>query len=425
MMGFAVLVILACAARAESQRPCSPHFTVPVKPPSVTTEYNGIQLQDVCIETPDLVHTVHVIGDWGGHIYETKYGEIVAPADRRSYLFGNMARKFVHGVDNKAQTKVAEQMKLRAQVKAPGYALQVGDMFYWTGVDGQCGGPPVVDQMSSQFTKIFENVYDGPLASTPFLGILGNHDYGGNKFTSAWQETIGYTWGGNMPRTRRWFIPALYWAQRVRYPGFSVDYLFVDTNTADSGMLCGALHNGQTASCGNQGPQSLMTCNQWFWTLWSRQWDWITTKLSQAQDSTFQIVVTHYPPSWFQKFWSCMAARFGIDVFIGGHTHIQLVHAGASPGNPVKGGTCTVISGGGGGITSEGMPSIDGNDDQYGFMELQLSKEKIRIAAISHGGKVRSITTCPPRNPNPGVQCTHALAARRLQEEVEANVTLV
>merc|ERR1711874_320411 len=51
--------------------------------------------------------------------------------------------------------------------------------------------------------------------------------------------------------------------------------------------------------------------------------------------------------------------------------------------------TAWVVSGGGGGVTSEHVPKADGTDDQYGFMDMTLSKESLKIEAISHGGQLR------------------------------------
>jgi hypothetical protein len=48
-----------------------------------------------------------------------------------------------------------------------------------------------------------------------------------------------------------------------------------------------------------------------------------------------------------------------------------------------------VVSGGGGGVTSEHAPDVSGNDDQYGFMDLTLTKEELTIEAISHSGAIR------------------------------------
>jgi len=51
--------------------------------------------------------------------------------------------------------------------------------------------------------------------------------------------------------------------------------------------------------------------------------------------------------------------------------------------------TCWIISGGGGGITSEHSPLADGQDDQYGFLDMTLTKEYLQFDMISHGGVTR------------------------------------
>lgn len=410
-------VLIGTRTVHAQERPCSDSFTLPLDAPQVTTQYNGIQLKDVCI-TKAGPHHFQALGDWGGVLL--LQNTIVLPADRRSRLFPGMQRQFVAGVDDKAQRRVAHWMQETAKIAPPDFVLNLGDMFYWTGVDGNCGGPPLLDQMSLQFRMIFEDFYNGPLASTPFLGVLGNHDYGGFKFTAAWQETIGYSWGGNLPRIRRWVLPALYWAQRVRYPGFSVDLIFVDTNSAnaftinDGGEnLCGFSElQDATATCGNQGPPNLNWCHAWFQELMKKQVSWLVWKLTNSMDSTFQIVVAHHPPTWHKELWACLALRFGIDLFVSGHIHMQKVYAVDAPDNPLPGGTCTIVSGGGGGITSEGVPSQTGLDDMYGFMDVELAAAGMKVRSISHGGIVRSTTWCPPRAARPEVAC----AGRRLSE---------
>merc|ERR1719401_2332826 len=59
-----------------------------------------------------------------------------------------------------------------------------------------------------------------------------------------------------------------------------------------------------------------------------------------------------------------------------------------------------VVSGGGGGVTSEKEQSMDGDDDQYGFMDMTLAKSKITIAGISHGGQLRRTLVMEPAFPH-------------------------
>mmetsp|Transcript_57468 Transcript_57468/g.131312 ORF Transcript_57468/g.131312 Transcript_57468/m.131312 type:complete len:136 (+) Transcript_57468:3-410(+) len=119
---------------------------------------------------------------------------------------------------------------------------------------------------------------------------------------------------------------------------------------------------------------------------------WLEAELALSE-ADWQVVVTHFPPtgSWGEEQWASLSREHGIDLFITGHLHRQEVRAPNSAGNPL-GPTAIVISGGGGGITSEGVPNPDGDDDEYGFMDMMFSKQEISIEAISHGGQTRSTT---------------------------------
>jgi hypothetical protein len=197
-------------------------------------------------------------------------------------------------------------------------------------------------------------------------------------------------------------MPAQYWSVRVNYPDFSVDYYFVDSNRWDAHTpdfdpghnLCGAQHNDANATCGNQGPTNVTDCSTWFEQLWEVQEVWLEGLLKQST-SEWQIVVTHFPPGWGGPFWERMARLYGVDMIISGHTHFQQVlHMGA---DNVLRPTAVIISGGGGGIVPEASPAEDGGDDAYGFMDLALTKTRITVFAVSHGGVVRSETNVMPR----------------------------
>ena len=95
------------------------------------------------------------------------------------------------GVDQSPQQHVRDRMVQLASDRSPEYILNVGDSFYPGGikqhcrarrsdVDNQQGGlfnstPP------RQFVEAYENFYkdDAGLNGKEWLGVLGNHDYGG------------------------------------------------------------------------------------------------------------------------------------------------------------------------------------------------------------------------------------------------------
>jgi len=408
------------AASPMQQLPCIDWFMVPA-PPSQGTAHNGIALPDTCFNHSGEYH-VFAIGDWGGVLGTSS--TIPVPADKRSKRFPAFHRKFVNGVDDCAQIRVAEQMKLRSPLSKPDYILNMGDNFYWGGVDGVCGTPATQHLHTGQWRNVFEHIYNGPgLDGKQWLGVLGNHDYGGYQFTSAWDQVIAYTWGGSHS-TGRWVLPAQYWSAKVNYPGFSVDYFFVDSNYHTTfprdhdqeHNLCGAAHNADDASCGPQGPISLQDCPGWFKRLWQSQIEWLDRHLQQSI-ATWQIVVTHFPPIWGKKAWTELA-HGGIDIILSGHRHSQDVWGPTSVDNFLQP-TAVVISGGGGGITSEGIPHKEGEDDQYGFMDLTLTQKSIKIEAISHGGQVRSSTRVFPRRSRAEIRREAEDALRHRAEERE------
>jgi len=219
--------------------------------------------------------------------------------------------------------------------------------------------------------------------------------------------------------------PAQYWKTRVWYPDFSVDYYFLDTNVFTAWApdvfveqnICGNKHNPSNANCGPQGPASLDECPHWFSRLWQEQADWVERHLSQSK-SDWQIIVTHVPPDAGKDGWKYLVERYGVDLILTGHRHNQEIWGPDMDGNFLSP-TAFVVSGGGGGITSQGVPSSDGNDDQYGFVDLVLSREEIKVQAITHGGQLRDSVTVKPRKsklPSQGLPPEFAAAGQRGHE---------
>eukprot|EP00435_Cladocopium_sp_Y103_P057339 s503_g19.t1 len=197
----------------------------------------------------------------------------------------------------------------------------------------------------------------GGLDGKQWLGVLGNHDYGGFKFNSGWHETIFYTWAEGHHSTGRWFTPSQYYQVKVRYLDFSIDYYF----------------------------------------------DW-------------QIVVSHFPPEYNADFWTEIGTRYGIDLIISGHRHYQKL---LLPGETTKTAPAfpfaTMISGGGGGITSDRMPELKGDDDAYGFFDLSLSRSSIHVRAFSHTGRLRrSADVTPVQAKDPGPFFRHRMGRVKL-----------
>jgi hypothetical protein len=377
---------------------CTDRFTLPAAPLHAT-DHNGVRLPDVCLRGDQ--HHVFVIGDWGGIMEE---GRPPVPADHRAPGFKH-ERAFIDGVDDCAQLRVADAMKKRAAETPPEYIINLADNFYWAGIDVDCGGPCFdFNDETGQWARGFEEIYSGEgLDGKPWLGVLGNHDYGGWMFTKGWDRVIAYTWASD-----RWMTPALYWTVKVRYEDFTVDYFFTDTNVFDtwdpnadehsSHNICSAKHNNAGASCGPQGPENLDACPSWFKNIWDQQWDWLMKEVP-ASNADWKVIVTHFPPiipKWGSDDWAKLAEEHGVDLFVSSHIHYQRVYPPNTDGNPL-GPAAIIISGGGGGVTSEDPPAPSGDDDQYGFMDITFSREEISIEMVSHGGQSRGTTKIEPR----------------------------
>jgi len=300
--------------------------------------------------------------------------------------------------------KVAEQMSKRALVNEPDYILNVGDNFYWGGIEKKCGTP--MDQLSytahHQFNQIFEGVYNGPgLDGKVWLSVLGNHDWGGRVFNNGWDQQIAYTW-----KSARWVMPAAYYSTHVDFTdaGFSMDVFMLDSNAMDASDLnedpehniCGAAHNPPGATCASQGgPKDLGSCKQWFWDMWAKQKQWLPEQLD-ASKAEWQVVVTHFPCGHQKSFYMDMHQAHGLDLLVTGHRHDQELWAP----NRLGGLTC-FVTGGGGGISSEATPNIHNKKDwygeaQYGFYDLTVSKDTIEITSINWNGyEIKSATVHP------------------------------
>jgi hypothetical protein len=319
---------------------------------------------------------------------------------------------FVEGVDDKPQQLVAQAMESRAALSRPQYILNVGDNFYWGGIEKTCGTP--MNQMSytafHQFNQVFEQVYNGPnLRKLPWLSVLGNHDWGGRQFNNGWDQQIAYTW-----HSERWIMPAPYFMVPISYPdqGFSVDVFLIDSNVRDAKSppldsehnICGSAHNPAGATCSAVGgPPSVEACPSFFQDLWAEQKRWLEQKLSESS-ATWQIMVTHFPcgedgenQAWYRK----LHQQYGLDLMVTGHRHDQELWLPHDGRNHMGGLTC-FVTGGGGGITSEATPNPLHKQDwygegEYGFYDITIGPISMYIESINYDGKVLKTAHVHPK----------------------------
>merc|ERR1719401_2251385 len=151
-----------------------------------------------------------------------------------------------------------------------------------------------------------------------------------------------------------------------------------------------------------------MSCPQYFQDLWSEQKVWLEKKLSES-DATWQIMVTHFPcgeDMQGQSFYRKLHQDLGLDFMVTGHRHDQEMWLPEMTGKNHMGGLTCIVTGGGGGITSEATPDANNTEDwygegQYGFFDLTISKTALKVESVNWDGKVmKSPVVYPNRRGN-------------------------
>jgi hypothetical protein len=176
--------------------------------------------------------------------------------------------------------------------------------------------------------------------------------------------------------------------------------------------ICSFAHNphkdGETDCSAEAGPAGIFDCKVWFDQLWLEQLDWLHLHLSNSS-ADWQIVVTHFPPVYDPVLFRNLSDDYGIDVFLTGHLHRQEVHGNDDTNFLAP--TVWIVSGGGGGITSDFPPDLNG-DSQYGYMIMTLTKDSIEIVNIDHAGNEGERAVASPR---PCRNCSVEHLQRNLQ----------
>lgn len=365
--------------------------------PERATDHDGIRWPALSVQesgVADGFTHVFAIGDWGAPLPN----HIPFPHVRRIH---HVKRKcpldcgYVPGVDDMAQLLVANQFLSFASVLNPRYVLNVGDNFYPQGLKDKCDLVQASQETIATFNQGWRAVYGG-LTKIPWLSVLGNHDYGGWTYSNGWSQQIGYSYVD-----RNWVMPARYFSRRMHHEGFSVDYFMLDTNSFDAhwpffkqeSNICSHRHNGNNGlgvDCAKVGgPNSTKSCKSWFKQSYEEQKHWLRRELEKS-DAAWQIVVTHFPCDVQRNFWKEMHKVYGLDLVVTGHRHKQELW------NKSLGGITCIVTGGGGGITSEDPPIGGLATHEYGFFDLAISRAKILINSVNIYGRIISTASVYP-----------------------------
>jgi len=78
--------------------------------------------------------------------------------------------------------------------------------------------------------------------------------------------------------------------------------------------------------------------------------------------------------------------KYGAHLYVGGHTHKQTLLRASDPGAQ---GVPSVVTGAGGGI------EFEGENDYYGFVAIDVSKDKLTVKMLSDKGETRDSQEFP------------------------------
>ncbi len=108
------------------------------------------------------------------------------------------------------QRPIAATMGAVAETVGPEAVLALGDVFHYEGVQS------TTDPL---WMSNYENIYQHPELMVEWLPVCGNHEYRGNT-----QALIDYS-----GVSRRWAMPAKYYARTFEDDGTSLKVIFIDT----------------------------------------------------------------------------------------------------------------------------------------------------------------------------------------------------
>jgi len=363
--------------------------------PNSATQYDGAEDNRYMQVIHNKWNEAHVfaVGDWGAPL---KTGHVTA---------GSQA-----GVDDHAQYSVANAMKSRAAWANPQYILNVGDNFYYGGIEMDCNMPPNAawGQAKADFSSGWQGIY-GELANKPWLSTLGNHDYGGWQFNMGWPQQIGYSFVNH-----NWIMPARYYSKKVQHPDFLAEYFFIDSNAYDAmdpgaepqHNMCSQQHNPANAQCtANNGMANIWACKDWFMGSYRAQKKWLEEKII-ASKADWKVVVTHFPCGYDGSWYKGLYENHGLDLLVTGHRHQQELWWSGTTSQYVRnfmnqndlGDLTCFVTGGGGGISAEKFANADYGKDLlwYGFFDLTISKNYMRIELIGLDGNIAGNVTIKP-----------------------------
>ena len=285
------------------------------------------------------------------HYYQTHSIDSLSDKDGYSFLvLGDWGRN-----GHFYQKQVAKWMDIASYQLDAEFIATTGDNFYDNGV---------ASVSDPYWLSSFENIYHQPHLFVNWHPVLGNHDYRGN-----WQAQIDYS-----GVSRRWEMPAQYYAKNIMLNDEAALILFIDTSPLNPDYA----HESKYLTAFSQGSHE--------------QLQWIEGQLASSQ-AKWKIVIGHHPLySSGKRYGKTDAIRdvlepvlekHGVDAYIAGHEH-DLQHNQLNDSDLVH-----IVSGGG----SEVRPVSHYSFTKFakstgGFVAVTLSDNSLLFRFIDHDGNL-------------------------------------
>jgi acid phosphatase len=235
-------------------------------------------------------NTFMSLGDWGGAALGSYYATDVAT--------------------------VAGAMVKQAKSTDPQFILNLGDSFYWCGIQNTSDFQIAVD---------FEEPYAAPELQIPWFGVLGNHEYGYNP-----DAVVEYASDNPI-----WVMDDRYFTKRVEIgaTGEYISMVFIDTSPCIADYR--ASSNKYWDPCSSTYPTCSITSSDDDFegpckfheniiaTDCSAQFTWFKKALAAVPSGDWLIVVGHHPIDEVdvEDFTTALQNAGGADLYFNGHTH--------------------------------------------------------------------------------------------------------
>ncbi|KAJ3252926.1 Tartrate-resistant acid phosphatase type 5 [Boothiomyces macroporosus] len=264
---------------------------------------------------------------------------------------------------------VGKQMDRYGTQRNAQFVIALGDNFYNSGVTS------VTDP---KWQNVWLDSFTGLTGQLPWYCILGNHDWYGNEEAEIQYSQIH----------PRWTLPDYFYTKTVKLQGFTVGFVFIDTDLLFYG------YNGELA-------QDFKTKG---WTIENqthqKQLDWISSQLQQMQSYEYIIVLGHHHlvtcdgTGVYMGSLLSLFDQYKVSSYMYGHKHTL---KSAKYQN-----TLFIQSGAGGQVEGLCTNDIQGSSEQwgassYGFVAVDVTRSSLNVDFVDLNGNILHSTLIAPR----------------------------